>query len=208
MAKKPKKAMKPNKPAPPPEQPAEMAVVDEITQGAGDELNMDYWRSLAREALPPTSGPWEESELGASLQQAVLLIKRHYEMIDKIARDSGERTLAFALKIEICRKTQPGQIKVGIAFSQAWKDGARVQVPDPDQTELPLAVTKTAGVEVVNPDEADAARMKEIEEQQAFNREQEDAAAKKREKKFDDDTAGGTLTEDERREMEGGDGGP
>lgn len=156
------------------------------------ELTMDYWRSLAREALPETAGPWEESELGACFQQMVQLIKRHYTKMDQIARESGEKTLIFGLKMSVCRKVHPGEVKVDIAYSQNWKDNGKVIVPDPDQAELPLAVTKTsvkhpkdqATLEEEEENEQ-ALRMKEIEEQQAWAKEQEKHHAAQREAEFD-----------------------
>jgi hypothetical protein len=200
MPRKKKETKKKPKPteAPPETHVAPPPAVGPITQESELEeadLTMDYWRSLAREALPASAGPWEESELGACFQQMVQLIKRHYTKMDEIARESGEKTLSFAVKFNVCRKVAPGEVKMDIAYSQNWKDNQKVAVPDPDQNELPLAITKTKATpqktqEELDADEAaaDALRMKEIEEQQAWQRQQDAHNAAQREAEFDQKT--------------------
>jgi hypothetical protein len=205
MPRKKKETKKKPKPTAAPEEthvappPAVGPIVAEETLEQAEqevvELDMDYWRSLAREALPDTAGPWEESEMGACFQQMVKLIKQHYTKIDEIARDSEEKTLIFGIKFAVVRKKTPGQVKMDISYSQNWKDNAKVQVPDPDQNELPLAVVKGDSKHQADPEkteaeeeEAEAIRQAEIEEQAQWQKEQDAHNAKNREREFDQKT--------------------
>lgn len=114
------------------------------TQAAGASVHdFEFWRGVAREAIPGEEDEWKVGEFGCIVQQVVTRLAEHWRKISQIADKTKEQSISISVPVKIVRADTPPEIFVGIKYSEKYGDGMTVKVPDPSQKELPLKVEKS-----------------------------------------------------------------
>ena len=102
------------------------------------KAELEFFVDVAKVVLPKEKDEWRLNEMATILLDQAKLIRKHWLTMNTIAERSEDRTLAFSMGASSTRKSAPPDVKVGISFSESWRDSIKSKVPDPNQAVMSL----------------------------------------------------------------------
>lgn len=102
---------------------------------------MDYWRNQARLLNPKIEDEWHLSELATILCESAKLVASNFPSFSKVI-DRGETNAgSLGIRAVVDRKEKPPTVEVKVVWTEKFGKSTKVNVPDPNQQELPLENT-------------------------------------------------------------------
>lgn len=101
--------------------------------------NMTFWRRLAILLLGDKEPQkWRISEFATIVEEFSRLLAVEWRGISRSCDDDPARKINVGAGFELNRSDLVPLVKMKISYSRKWGNDSKVDVPDPDQTELPL----------------------------------------------------------------------
>lgn len=109
------------------------------------EVNsLDYWRAQARAVAPKEQDEWRISEIATALNDVARLLGTHWRDVNTILEGNSDKTVSVGFSIQFHREAQTKRhVSCKISYNQKFSEALNGEVPDPDQTELPLQTSSS-----------------------------------------------------------------
>jgi len=106
--------------------------------------SLDYWRALARAVAVDEQDEWRIGEIATALNDVARLLGTHWQSINTILEGNIDNKISVGFNVQFERESKEKRhVGCKIGYNQKFAEAMSGEVPNPDQTELPLQTSSS-----------------------------------------------------------------